>query len=364
MVKRSLTFAAIVGLLALFALAGCGGGHHVTIKVAHPCNTGDYAMNCVTPKTSHIVSPRVAVIANGIDFAWSCPSPSGRNFGASYLSLDASKNWTRGCVNAWHAAGAKTVAVWESSSTRAQDGFAAGQTDARAAAAQASALGEPSNRPIFFAVDFDTSGFSGPVSFPIPTITTIYSYFRGVDSVLGVNRTGGYGGITTIGGLFNQRLIGYGWQAYAWSHGQWDSRAQLRQVLNSSSVDYDQAVDVDYGQWPYVPAPVLPVCFHKREAASTCAAAKAKIASDLRAVASSQRAYSARGCPAIRQRRNWFYQHIHKPPASRRAYRTAAYNTSVRAYVRQSCPTFGGWQATGGRIGFFTGLAMRLQAAN
>ena len=47
-----------------------------------------------------------------------------------------------------------------------------------------------------------------------------------------------------------------GWQTYAWSYGQWDARAQLRQVLNSVSVggsvgccDKDVAVAADYGQW-------------------------------------------------------------------------------------------------------------------
>lgn len=115
---------------------------------------------------------------------------------------------------------------------------------------------------------------------------------------------------------------------------------------------------------PYVPPPVLPVCFTHHEAASVCAWVKAKVASDQRAAASSQRAYLARGCSGIRDRRNWFFQAIHRPPASKRAYRTAAYNTSVRAYVRQSCPTFGGWQGTGGRIGFFTGRAKQFQASN
>lgn len=44
---------------------------------------------------------------------------------------------------------------------------------------------------------------------------------------------------------------------------------------------------------PYVPPPVLPWCYTHRRAASVCAAVKAKVASDLRAAASSQRALTA-----------------------------------------------------------------------
>jgi hypothetical protein len=363
MLKRS----AIGAVLACaLALAGCGSHtHHPTASGGHSCAPGDYYMNCVQQTPPQTLTPAVPhAVASGIDFAWSCPSPHGHGFGASYLSPDASKNWTRRCVNAWHAAGAKTVLVWESSATRALDGRAAGQADARSALSQAQALGLQSGRPIFFALDFDETAAQS---------VAVASYFRGVHDVLDNAGpvsfptpvpVGAYGGYWAIKRLFDAGLIKYGWQTYAWSGGLWDPRAQLEQYLNGSSVDYDRAIAADYGQWPYSPPNPLPVCFHKREAAKTCAAVKAKIASDQRALASSQRAYIARGCPGIRDRRNWFWQHIHRPPASKRAYRTAAYQTSVRAYVRQSCPTFGGWQGTGGRVGFFAGRIRHLEAAN
>ena len=47
-------------------------------------------------------------------------------------------------------------------------------------------------------------------------------------------------------------------------------------------------------QPPYVPPAPLPVCFHKRETAAACAAARAKIASDQRAAASSGRALAVK----------------------------------------------------------------------
>ena len=79
---------------------------------------------------------------------------------------------------------------------------------------------------------------------------------------------------------------------------QWTDRA-LGRNLDESTVTLNF---LTIAQPPYVapkprPAPqppvVLPLCFHKREAASACAAAKAKIASDLRAAAASRRALKA-----------------------------------------------------------------------
>ena len=54
--------------------------------------------------------------------------------------------------------------------------------------------------------------------------------------------------------LFNAGKITWGWQTYAWSGGQWDSRAQLRQVQNGMTVDgaacdRDEAWASDFGQW-------------------------------------------------------------------------------------------------------------------
>lgn len=106
------------------------------------------------------------------------------------------------------------------------------------------------------------------------------------------------------------------------------------------------------------PYPSWPVCINKREPAATCAAAKAKIASDERAAASSERAWNARGCPALVARREWFAAHLNKPPKSRHAYRAGALAATTRAMARQGCPTFAQ------RVAFFSNAAGRLKAAN
>ena len=75
----------------------------------------------------------------------------------------------------------------------------------------------------------------------------VASYFRGVNSVLGVNRTGGYGGYWTINRLFNSGLIRFGWQTSAWSGGLWDPRAQLQQYAYYNAYDWDRAMSSAYG---------------------------------------------------------------------------------------------------------------------
>jgi len=183
----------------------------------------------------------------GVDFGWGGPSvpamhAAGAKFGASYLSYDISKNWQPAQVAAYHAAGIATVNVWETTALRATQGFAAGHADAFAAVVKSIYQGEPRTRPIYFAVDCDCSG--GQVA----------AYFDGVRSNVGTQPIGVYGSYRVVKYLFDTHRVTYGWQTYAWSGGQWDSRAQLRQYSNGHlvggrDVDYDQGVKADYGQW-------------------------------------------------------------------------------------------------------------------
>src|SRR5262249_42156166 len=92
-----------------------------------------------------------------------------------------------------------------------------------------------------------------------------------------------YGGLEFIKRSFDQVKIRYGWQTYAWSHGQWDARAQLRQTLNGVhiagfDVDLDEAHAADYGQWPRPAVPVHHATRHVVPAHNT--ATLGKIASD------------------------------------------------------------------------------------
>ena len=192
----------------------------------------------------------MAVQIKGVDFSWGAPTPDalkqdGYRFAVGYLSHDPTKNWTAGRVQAFHAAGILTVSVWESTGSRALDGHAAGVQDAKDARLQGAALGM-GDRPIYFAVDFDTS-LNRPAIVP---------YFEGLVSELGLARVGVYGGLSTVQTILNAKLAAYAWQAYAWSGGVWDARADLRQIQNGIKVggvdcDLDIAMSDDYGQWPH-----------------------------------------------------------------------------------------------------------------
>ncbi|MGE5184703.1 MAG: glycoside hydrolase domain-containing protein [Acidobacteriota bacterium] len=198
----------------------------------------------------------------GIDYAWSRPSSpqalaaAGYTFVARYLSYDTTgKNLTASEAQDLFAAGIDVVANWEWGASDALDGYATGAAQARDALAQAQAAGMPADRPIYFSIDFDASPGQQPA---------IDSYFDGVASVLGVERTGAYAGYYVIQRLFDHGKIQWGWQTYAWSGGQWDARAQLRQIDNGVTVagadcDIDQSAAADFGQWgPHAPAAAAP----------------------------------------------------------------------------------------------------------
>jgi MYXO-CTERM domain-containing protein len=184
----------------------------------------------------------------GVDYSFARPSPAsivagGYTFVVRYLSNESAKNLSASEAAALKAAGLDIVCNWEDSATNALNGYNQGVTDAQTANAQASADGAPAGRPIYFSIDFDEQSSQA---------SAVDSYFDGVASVLGHARTGAYGGYYAIDQLFNAGKIAFGWQAYAWSNGQWDSRAQLRQIQNgidNGQEDEDEAMAADFGQW-------------------------------------------------------------------------------------------------------------------
>jgi hypothetical protein len=103
----------------------------------------------------------------------------------------------------------------------------------------------PSDRPIYFSVDFNATAAQLPA---------IADYFHGVATVLGLDRVGVYGGFNVIEYLAIIDAARWFWQTYAWSGGNWSIRAHIRQVRNGVSfqgadIDLDTAMESDYGQW-------------------------------------------------------------------------------------------------------------------
>lgn len=190
---------------------------------------------------------RKAEHREGVDWAYGEISPAaleaaGKSFVCRYLSYTPSKNLDPEEAKRYAEAGIDCVVVWETTGTRATAGFDAGVTDARRALSLASKCGKPESAPIFFAVDFEAHG------------PEVRAYFEGTRSVLGVERNGAYAGFGAMSYLFDVKLIGHGWQTYAWSGGRWEKRAHLRQYRNGEhlagvEVDLDRSTAASFGQW-------------------------------------------------------------------------------------------------------------------
>lgn len=198
---------------------------------------------------------------DGVDYAWSHPggralAAAGKKFACRYSSNDATKDISRQEADDLAAHGVWTVVVRETTATRARAGRAAGIADAKAAVARATTAGMPSGRPLYFAIDYDA---------PTSDKAEICDYFRGVASVIGLARTGGYGGYDQLKWLIDAGLIAWVWQTAAWSGGRLLPGRHIYQyaktvTINGVSCDVNTAYAADYGQWMpgKVPVPINP----------------------------------------------------------------------------------------------------------
>lgn len=188
-----------------------------------------------------------------IDIAWDRPSTASiKASGASgvlrYLSTDPSKNLTAAEVHDYASAGLGVGTVWETTATRATQGYQAGIDDASLADGQRKSLGLPSDHIIFFAVDTDTSWASAA------------DYARGFSAVIGQSRVGVYGGLDVIDGAHGAGYR-YLWQTLAWSRGvrsKWACLYQNGNTLFSGGADVNDILASDWGQFPRPAAPKPP----------------------------------------------------------------------------------------------------------
>ncbi len=187
-------------------------------------------------------------------------SRPGANFEAKPL--------TRGYADALRAAGLHIVSNFQygkPNGTAPSDftrGFDGGVADAHTALRLHTAAGGSDSAPIFFSVDDDID---------VGTWNNLaVNWFRGINTVLGVQRTGIYGHAQACRWAINDAVIGHSstaghlwaWQTKAWSHGQRESAAVLYQeVVNSPDnpgpllggihIDVDEVLAIDYGQWDF-----------------------------------------------------------------------------------------------------------------
>jgi Domain of unknown function (DUF1906) len=173
---------------------------------------------------------------------------------------------TRDYADALRAAGLHIVSNFQygkpgwpdpSDFTRGSDG---GVADAQTALRLHAAAGGSNSAPIFFSVDDDIDQNTWN--------SLAVNWFRGINSALGVQRTGIYGHSQACGWAIRDGVIGHSttagyrwaWQTKTWSHGQREPAAVLYQeVVNSASnpgpllgginVDVDEVLAPDFGQW-------------------------------------------------------------------------------------------------------------------
>ena len=173
-------------------------------------------------------------MAEGIDYSWARPGGSaiasaGKTFIMRYLYPDGQggKGLDLSEVQDARANGLLIGTVFESSGNRALSGFAGGQIDAHTAVAQLSDLGM-ADTVVYLAVDFDPTAAQ---------LVVIGQYLDGAASVLGKDKTGGYGAFSVIDQLCGGVHADYGWQTYAWSHGLVSANANVYQYLNGQTLN-------------------------------------------------------------------------------------------------------------------------------
>lgn len=191
----------------------------------------------------------------GIDYAFNPhPSPAamksaGIHWVGRYVSPFAvndsnGKNLIPSECRALLAAGVDIVLFAEQSSGRMLGGHAAGVADANHFDGVTKALGLH-GIVMYAAADFDaTPGQQGAID----------AYLDGTASVLGRDRTGVYGSYYVCKRSADAGKARYLCQTVAWSGGQWEPRAHIRQHLQINvggvSVDFDEAMKSDFGQYP------------------------------------------------------------------------------------------------------------------
>jgi hypothetical protein len=149
---------------------------------------------------------------------------------------------------------------WVNSPSGFTRGFDGEVDDANTALSLHAAAGGPDSAPIFFSVDEDVSADTWK--------STASQWFKGINSVLGVQRTGIYGGVRQVTWAADGGLIGHSsspghrwaWQTKAWSGGARAPMAVLYQsmvatasnpgiVIDGVNVDEDDILAPDFGQW-------------------------------------------------------------------------------------------------------------------
>lgn len=199
-------------------------------------------------------------MGEGVDYSWARPDPtclrqSGYEFVMRYIGRGSyEKLLDNPEKNVLLANGLSIVSLCEGFEDDPLNGYYQGVQDAQIAAGWRDRIGMPPQRPVYFAVDFDAQGWQMDV---------IGEYFDGAASILGRAWIGVYGGFRTVEAMAAMGKVGWYYQTYAWSYGQWSAYAHVQQYQNrvmrcGGEVDLDRNTIVEYGQWGQAPIEIGP----------------------------------------------------------------------------------------------------------
>ncbi|MGI9124824.1 MAG: DUF1906 domain-containing protein [Mycobacterium sp.] len=247
--REALRYAGAVSALAGLGAASAGAGRP-TASAAAP-QLIDFAMRQIPAE--HIRAAGYSGVINYVSL-----SRPGSSFGAKPITRPYAQSLTAaGLVIVSNYQYGKPGGTAPSDFTR---GYAGGIADARTAWQLHTAAGGGQSAPIFFTVDEDISRDTWN--------TVALQWFRGINSVLGVQRTGVYGGIDVCQWAAADGVIGssstpgrrWAWQTRAWSGTKVDPAAVLYQrivstasnpgpVVGGIEVDVHDVLAGDCGQW-------------------------------------------------------------------------------------------------------------------
>jgi hypothetical protein len=239
---------------AISAVAGLGAAAaHIGVPEATAAAPMliDYAMRQIP--AADIRAAGYAGVINYVSL-----SRPGSNFGAKPITRPYAESLTAaGLVIVSNYQYGKPGGTAPSDFTR---GYAGGVADAKAGWQLHTAAGGGQSAPIFFSIDDDISRETWN--------TLALQWFRGINSVLGVQRTGVYGGIDVCRWAAADGVIGnsstpghrWAWQTKAWSGSQVEPTAVLYQrivatasnpgpLVGGTEVDVNDVLAGDCGQW-------------------------------------------------------------------------------------------------------------------
>lgn len=192
----------------------------------------------------------------GIDYSFSrpnirCLKERQVGYAVRYLSGGRSeKDLTVTEIDELRANDIDIVTVWQTTAGFMISGYNTGRYTAERAREQAYHLGQPNNRPIYYALDVDPNNLK-PSSWH-----AIREFIRGAMSFDGTWNVGIYGGYEAINRLHG--LVHYCWQTYGWSTNRLHPNTNLYQFLNevnycNGQVDFNDSKTPDFGQWGFKP---------------------------------------------------------------------------------------------------------------